>query len=197
MFELVALENSEPLTDAIAVLRNTRPIISAFAVSRPNVSDRLLDDDLRLPTLHVASYKPWDERIAEMADLMRSSAVVPIEVGFVPTNVLEIGKESFPELDMLDDPIVFVNQSYDNKWQVISSESEEWSIHPSTLRLMVLEKSGDIPGQSLTLLNEWPWWYWPVQSLGIMTTLLVTLWTVKAHGLVGISIKKLFRYVSK
>lgn len=197
MFELAALENSEPLTDAIAVLRNTSPIISAFAVSRADISERNLTDELRLPTLHIASYKPWDERIAEMAELMRSSAIVPIEVGFVPTNVLEIGKESFPKLDAMHDPIVIVNQSYDAKWQVVSSEMGEWSIRPSTLRLMVLEKTGSIPSQTFELRNDWPWWYWPVQSLGIMTILVTAFWTVKMHGLIGISFKKLLRYVGK
>ncbi len=197
MFEVVALENSEPLTDAIAVLRNTSPIVSAFAVSRTEISDRLLSDELPLPTIHIASYKPWDERIAEMAEIMRSSAIVPIEVGFVPTNVLEIGGESFPKLDMMDDPIILVNQSYDAKWQVTSFEGGEWSVRPSTLRLMVLEKSGSVPAQTFELRNDWPWWHWPVQSLGVVTMLVAVLWTMKTHGLIRISFRKLSRYVNK
>ncbi|QQR78650.1 MAG: polyprenol monophosphomannose synthase [Candidatus Moraniibacteriota bacterium] len=197
MFELVALENSEPLTDAIAVLRNTSPIISAFAVSRSEISDRLLSDELPLPTIHIASYKPWDERIAEMAEIVRSSAIVPIEVGFVPTNVLEIGGESFPKLDTMNDPIILVNQSYDAKWQVVSPQAGAWSVQPSTLRLMVLEKSGSVPVQAFELRNDWPWWYWPVQSLGVVMTLVAVLWTMKTHGLIRISFRKLSRYVNK
>ncbi len=197
MFELVALENSEPLTDAIAVLRNTAPIISAFAVSRADISDRLLSDELPLPTLHIASYKPWDERIAEMAEIMRSSVIIPIEVGFVPTNVLQIGGELFPKLDTMNTPIILVNQSYDAKWQVTSGEAGEWSVQPSTLRLMVLEKSGSIPSQTFELRNDWPWWYWPVQSLGVVMTLVAVLWTMKTHGLIRILFRKLFCYAGK
>lgn len=180
MFVVMAYVDSEPLTDAIAVLRNTEPIISAFAIDRSNFSDRLKNEELALPTIHVGSYKRWDDRIAEMAELMRSDKIVPLETEFIPTNGLRLTPSDPTKIFMIEDLLVIVNQSYDGRWT--TTEKGNLSIAPTTLRFMVLDRSEGRLSLPVSLVNEWPWWYFPVQAFGLMAIVATLFWTLKTSG---------------
>ncbi len=195
-FVLESSLESAPIKDAIVVLRNKEPIIAAFAVPRGAVPDRFFTEDLPLPTLHVGSYKVWDDRIAEMAMLMRSDKIRPLAVEFIPTNrlVLTQGEENL--LAGLEDPLILIQQSYNTNWQV-TSELSEWSVKPTSLRLMALEVDEKTPLLfPLTLENNWPSWHWPVQSVGMITVLVVLGWTLQVNGISQRWFKKFTHYVS-
>lgn len=182
MFELVEYVDSEPLTDSVAVLRNTQPITTAFAVDRNDFSERLLTDELTLPTIHISSYKRWDDRIAEMADLMRSDKIVPLETEFISTNGLKVSAQAQEKIFAINDLLLVVNQSYDSRWEVVLPEMDEWSIQPTTLRFMAIDRGAERASLPIELKNEWPWWHFPVQSLGLVAAFIALLWTLKTSG---------------
>ncbi len=182
MFAVMAYVDSEPLTDAIAVLRNTNPIISAFALERSDFPDRLWNEELPLPTIHVGSYKRWDDRIAEMAELMRSEKIVPLETEFIPTNELRLSVTDPAKVFLIKDLLVIVNQSYDARWAVTDTEEGAPSITPTTLRFMAVDRGEGRLSLPIMLLNEWPWWYFPVQAFGLVAILFTLFWTLKTSG---------------
>ncbi len=182
MFEVMEYVDSEPLTDAIAVLRNTKPIISAFALERSDFPDRLWSEELPLPTIHVGSYKRWDDRIAEMAVLMRSGKIIPLETEFVPTNELRLTAPDQAKVFLIKDLLVIVNQSYDARWMVAGGGMNDVAITPTTLRFIALERSEGRLLFPLALVNEWPWWYFPVQAFGVTAVICSLLWTLKTSG---------------
>lgn len=194
MFMLVSSIESEPLKDTLSVLRNTRPIHQAFVVDRSRIPAELLDRELPLPTIHVASYKVWDEYMAKMADLMRSDAIIPIPVEFIPTNRLRLSAPlSLTEALALPDPLVIVLQSYNTGWQTLDTLGEAWTMTPTTLRFMALEKTGeyDMALLPIEMTNTWPKWYWPVQSIGIVSILTFLFVALKRHGYIALFVRKL------
>lgn len=182
MFEVMEYVDSEPLTDAIAVLRNTTPIVSAFALERSDFPDRLWSEVLPLPTIHVGSYKRWDDRIAEMAALMRSEKIVPLETEFVPTNELRLSASDPAKAFLIKDLLVIVNQSYDARWTIAGGEMNDTAITPTTLRFMALERNEGRLSLPVVLVNEWQWWYFPVQTFGLTAILFALFWTLKTSG---------------
>jgi|GEM_PF-468497 len=182
VFVVMEYVDSEPLTDAIAVLRNTEPIVSAFALERSDFPDRLWNEELLLPTIHVGSYKRWDDRIAEMAALMQSGKIVPLETEFVPTNELRLTASDPAKVFLIKDLLVIVNQSYDARWAIVNAEMNDIAITPTTLRFMALDRNeGRLP-LPLALVNEWPWWYFPVQAFGLIAVICSFFWTLKTSG---------------
>lgn len=197
MFELVASIESDPLRDTLSVLRNVRPIHQAIVVDRSRMPVELLHQELKLPTIHVASYKVWDEYIAKMADIMRSDAIVPVPVEFIPTNRLRLSTPlSRLEVPDFFDPIVIVMQSYNSGWSALDMRGDEWMIAPMALRFIVLEKTNkdDMEFPPVELTNTWPKWYWPVQSIGIVTVLILLVVALKRHGYIASFMRKLRRF---
>lgn len=195
-FVIESTMESDPIKDAIVVLRNTLPILSAFVIERQVVPEYLLSEELPLPTLHVGSYKVWDDRIAEMASIMRSDKVRPLVVEFIPTNKLVLTQNGSDSFETIEHPLVFVQQSYNSNWGVTSSTSQ-LAIQPTSLRLMVLEADGTLPAFfSATLENTWPRWHWPAQSIGLATVIVVLVWTLQVNGITQRWFKRFTHYVS-
>lgn len=182
-FVQMAAYDYEALKDAIVVLRNTQPIVTAFAVERAAVPDGLLERTLPDPTLHVGSYRVWDAAIAEMAALMRSDQVLPLSVEFVPTNRLIIRTDAKQSLAAMKNPLVLLQQSYNMNWQGTFVDGSRVAPLTTTLRLMTLPLAPEVREEfPLTLENSWPAWHWPMQAVGPIGVVLVLLWTLKING---------------
>ena len=194
MFQLVASLESDPLKDTLSVLQNVRPIHQAFVIDRSRISPELLNEELPLPTIHVASYKVWDEYIGKMAEIMRSDAIIPLPVEFIPTNKLRLSTPLALEAALaIPDPLVIVLQSYNTGWSALDTVGDTWTMSPTTLRFIALEKSGayDMALLPIELTNNWPRWYWPVQSVGIISIVVFLVIALKRHGYIASFVRKL------
>lgn len=182
-FAKVTAFDQAVLKDAIVVLRTTQPIITAFAVERSAVAEMLINRTLPDPTLHVGSYRVWDAAIAEMAALMRSEAIRPLTVEFVPTNRLVVREDGIQSLGTMQHPLVFIQQSYNTNWQGAFVDGLPTTPQTTTLRLMFIDLPVDQTAQfPLTLENRWPEWHWLMQAVGPVAVLLVLLWTLQVNG---------------
>lgn len=193
---VATLENT-PLKDAIVVLRNTEPIRTSFMIARTDIPTSLLTTELPLPTLHVGSYKIWDDHVAQMAALMRSDKIHPLSTEFIPTNQLIIRPTPETRASGIVDPLIVVHQSYNVNWHGRLGETE-LDPSPTTLRLMMIPVvSTLVEGEfSLLLENQWPRWHWPVQSIGLLTLLGVVGWTLSVNGLIGKMSKRLALFIA-
>lgn len=160
-------------SDVFAVLRNRSPIANAYAFESDDVRDLLRFDELPKPTLKATSYIPWDNEIHRVAELIRSDRLVPIELSFIWPDQLMVRNSA---VATLQHPSILINQSYDAGWKVDNVSNVE--IAPTNLRFMYLDLHGAQTSE-LHLKNSWPWWHWPVQSLGIIS---ITV-TVIAFGI--------------
>lgn len=173
-FSKVAEIQSETLSDSVVVLRNTAPLSLGYVVERSALPTELLSEKLENPTLHVATYQPWDEAISRMAAVIRSGVLQPLALSFHDTDrlTLEVSEET---LAQYEDPVILIHQSYDQNWQVENVSGV--TIVPNELRLMALSvpKGTPIEGGVLLLKNSWPRWHWPAQNVGVLTIALMAL----------------------
>ncbi|MCA9365196.1 MAG: hypothetical protein KC736_04850 [Candidatus Moranbacteria bacterium] len=155
--------------DVFAVLRNRQPIANAYVFDEGRVEEYFRLDDFPKPTLKVSSYVVWDEEIQRVASFIRDESILPIELSFVWPDGLVVDTSTFSQFE---NPGVLINQSFDNGWSV--ENMNHVSIEPTSLRFMHLSFSGEVNDSEVVLKNSWPWWHWPVQSLGIVMVFLTT-----------------------
>ncbi len=171
-FSKVAEVQSETLSDSVTVLKSKVELAQAYVGERKDIPESLLSGALEKPTLHVASYQPWDEEIARMAEVIRSGSLKPLKLSFEATDRLQL--EVYQAvLAQYEDPVILLNQSYDQNWRVENASGV--TISPTELRLMLITvpKGTEIAGEQLSLKNSWPAWHWGVQSMGLLTVLLM------------------------
>jgi len=155
------------------VIRNTHPIHYAYLVDNSKVEEISLKE-LKKPNLLADSYLPWDEEMVRLRQLLGSEAVKPVDLEFKNTNelLIPVSQEAKSAKKGL---LIF--QHYDNFWQ---TPHENVTIMPTSLRFMYIPDLSRVRGESLNLINSWPWWYWPVQSLGLITVSSTGLGTLAA-----------------
>lgn len=160
-------------SDVYVVLRNRRPVANAYAYEKDIPSNSPHFQDLPKPTLQASSYKAWDEEVARTANLIRNGALKPLKLSFVWPNELIVDGGG---LSSLRNPDVLVMQSYDTGWSV--SGTRPVGIDPTSLRFMRLSLPEGMRSGEIRLRNDWPWWHWPVQGLGVVMILLsgAALW---------------------
>jgi hypothetical protein len=157
-------------SDIYAVLHNRQPIAYAYAFEKGDAEKMLRFSELQKPTLQAASYVPWDEEISRTASLIRAGELHPLPLSFVWPNKLVVDSSS---LSSFQNPNVLITQSYDKNWSVSNMNAS--SIEPTNLRFMHVTLSNGAPSVEIDLQNNWPWWHWPVQSLGIVMIILTTI----------------------
>ncbi|QQS15816.1 MAG: hypothetical protein IPK84_00405 [Candidatus Moraniibacteriota bacterium] len=152
-------------SEVFSVLRNRRPIANAYVFESDRTGEILRFSDIAKPTLNATSYEPWDEEVHRMAELIRSGDLKPITLSFGWPDRLEVDGSSF---DSFQHPAVLINQSYDVGWRVENADNVR--IEPTDLRFMYLsDPSGGSLPRTIQLKNSWPWWHWPVQTLGVLS----------------------------
>ncbi|MDD5083667.1 MAG: hypothetical protein PHT88_01850 [Candidatus Moranbacteria bacterium] len=169
MFEKV---DEVTASDAYAVLHNKQPIAYAYAFEKDDEKQLLRFDNLPKPTLQATSYIPWDDEISQMAKLIRDGSLKPLPLAFGWPDKLTVESS---ELASFRNPDMLVAQSYDQNWAV--SNARDVRIEPTNLRFMHLILPDDMRPSEIGLENNWPWWHWPVQGLGIGMVLLTTMGT--------------------
>lgn len=142
--------------DVYVVLRNIAHISFAYIVDNEYT---LRFSEIPKPTLKATSYRPWDEEITRMAEIIRSGKITPIDIDFIWPNSLRVKSE-----DDLDGKKLLVMQSYDRYWRIENQDSA--SIQPTNLRFMYVTNLQNL-GNEIILINNWPKWHWPVQGLGL------------------------------
>lgn len=167
VFEKVGEVNA---SDAYAVLHNRQPIAYAYAFEKDDASSLLHFSELPKPTLQATSYIPWDEEISRMARLIRTGDLKPLPLSFGWPNKLIVDSS---DLSTLRNPDVLIAQSYDQNW--IVSNMDAVQIEPTNLRFMHLTLPDGVKTAEIDLENNWPWWHWPVQSLGIVMVVLTAI----------------------
>ncbi len=172
-FSKVAEIQSETLSDSVAVLRNTAPLSYGYVGERSALPEEFLSGHLENPTLHVATYQPWDEAISRMAGVIRSGTLVPLKLSFRDTDrlMLAVNEET---LAQYEDPVVLIHQSYDQNWRVENVPGVTISTSELRLMLLTIPKETPIDGGMLLLKNSWPRWHWPAQSVGVLTIAFMT-----------------------
>lgn len=153
--------------DVYVVLRNIGPIAFAYVVDD---ADLIKFNEIPKPTLKATSYRPWDEEMSRMADVIRNKKMIPVDLDFIWPNSLRV-----KATENLDGKRLLVMQSYDRYWRIENQDNV--SIQPTNLRFM------DITGlrassDEIVLVNNWPRWHWPVQSLGLVMVSLTGLMLV-------------------
>jgi hypothetical protein len=135
-----------------SVLRNTTPIHYAYAVDDTMVK-QINFSLLAQPNLYANSYKLWDEEVLKMATLVRNNFLTPVSLQFLGTSSLRVSS---------DKPIqrLLILQTYDDYWSVASHQSSH--IVPTSLRMMYISLSPSSES-TITLVNGWPVWHWPLQ----------------------------------
>lgn len=157
-------------SDTYAVLHNKNPIANAYAFESDQVGELLRFDDLPKPTLKATSYVPWDDEIRRTADLIRDGKLTPIKLSFEWPNRLTVDGSM---LSSFRDPEILVNQSYDDGWHATNIRNVR--IEPTNLRFMHISLLVNERPNEIDLENTWPWWHWPVQSLGVMSIAITTI----------------------
>jgi hypothetical protein len=168
MFENVGEANGA--TEVFSVLRNLNPIAYAYAIDKNEIEKFLRFSELPKPTLQVDSYKLWDEEISRMAQLIRSGQIKSLPMDFIWSNKLTVVTESIRGMKQ---PTLFIAQSYDQNWSVENDKSAV--IIPTNLRFMSIDLTEEEIPNSVTLSNNWPFWHWPVQLLGLVMIILTSV----------------------
>lgn len=157
-------------SDTYVVLRSRFPITNAYVFESDRTRDLLRFDDIPKPTLQATSYRPWDEEIRRMARLIRNGDLKPVNLSFEwPDGLVVDGSE----ISSFRNPSVLINQSYDVGWSVTNTKGVQ--IEPTSLRFMHLSFSSGLRSDRIVLKNSWPWWHWPVQTLGIVSIFLTAI----------------------
>lgn len=157
-------------SDTYVVLRSRFPITNAYVFESDRTRDLLRFDDIPKPTLQATSYRPWDEEIRRMARLIRNGDLKPVNLSFEwPDGLVVDGSE----ISSFRNPSVLINQSYDAGWSVTNTKGVQ--IEPTSLRFMHLSFSSGLRSDRIVLKNSWPWWHWPVQTLGIVSIFLTAI----------------------
>lgn len=168
MFEKVGEVRAS--SDIYAVLHNRQPIAYAYAFEENKRNDILHFDELPKPTLAATSYTLWDEEVSRIATLIRNGDLKPLSLSFEWPDGLRINTS---EAASFKNPGILVMQSYDQNWSV--NNRDDVSIEPTNLRFMHMPLSGGANLSEIDLKNNWPWWHWPVQSLGVVMIILTAL----------------------
>jgi hypothetical protein len=161
-------------SDVYAVLQNPQPIAYAYAFEKSDTDNFLHFSELQKPTLRAISYEPWDEEISHMAALIRDEKLKPLPLSFVWPNKLVVDTA---QLTSFQHPNVLIAQSYDSRW-VADDGMDGIKIEPTNLRFMDLVLPDRTRSGEISLQNNWPWWHWPVQSVGIVMVVLTALGSV-------------------
>lgn len=164
VFTSVAVYDSEYLSDDVSVLRALQPVIQAYLVEQSVALKYLVGPELKQPTLHTASYQPWDRAVAEAAALMRSDLIKPVPLNFQATDRLKVDL-SGTSLEDFSHPMLIIHQSYDQNWRV--QGAPQLTPAPTLLRFMSIDLDNERDRQTVVLRNTWPRWHWPVQTMGI------------------------------
>lgn len=173
LFEKVDDVASAQLADNVSVLRYIPPVRYAYVFERRDIPEALLSGDMKKPTLRVSSFDPWDERISLMAEMLRKGEGRAVPVSFIDTDRLFVELSTVLDDGAFEDPVLFLNQSYDQSWAVSNAGLE---IQATPLRLMRIDLMGldrDISG--IELKNSWPDWHWPVQGMGLLMVGITSL----------------------
>lgn len=143
--------------ESFTVIRSRQQIAHAYAFEESEKQLLLRFNELPKPTLATASYTPWDDEVARIAELIREGRLRPLPVGYpsAETVLIDLGGLPFRE------PAVFITESADPDWRV---EAADASIAATSLRFMVVEGRGSksLPDE-LRLIHAWPKWHWPLQ----------------------------------
>lgn len=164
LFEKVA--NVRTANGTFAVLKNKNSIHYAYV---GNLSDKQLiklepvDD----PTIRSDSYKAWDNEISNLANLMNKKIIKPVPMQFIYPDTLAIDVSKITDMK---NKFILVTQSYHSGWKAKDSSPiiQSTGMHFLYLTTPAAEK--------IVLKNEWPLWYWPVQSIGLITLISVVIW---------------------
>lgn len=157
-------------SDTYAVLHSKQPIVNAYVFESDQAGELLHFDALSKPTLKATSYIPWDQEIQRTAEHIRNGDFAPVELSFGWPNRLVMDGSV---LSSYHNPEILVNQSYDAGWHATNAEGVR--IEPTNLRFMHLSFSMGARPHQINLENTWPWWHWPVQSLGVVCITLTTI----------------------
>lgn len=170
LFEKVEDVASAQLADNISVLKYIPPIHYAYVFERKDILEELLVGDIDKPTLQISSFEPWDARISLMADLLRGDKGRTVPVRFVDTDRLTVTLGDTLAEGRFEDPVLFLNQSYDRAWQTTNTTL---AVEPTPLRFMQVDLSDfDQNLSDIELKNSWPSWHWPVQGAGLIMILI-------------------------
>lgn len=157
--------------DVFTVLRNREAIAYAFALPQEKAGELLRFNDIPKPTLDATSYVAWDEEVSRIAELVRSKRLTPVSMEFLRSDGFRIDAS---QASSITKPGFLVTQSYDRSWF-----APNVTIQDTSLRFMYL--SGDNIGNEIRMKNSWPWWHWPIQSLGFVSLAIVCLTTWFFH----------------
>lgn len=154
--------------ESFTVIRSRQQIAHAYAFEASEKRLLFRFDELAKPTLATASYAPWDDEVARIAELIRAGTLRPLPVGFPTAETILLDLRDLP----FKKPAVFVVESADPDWQ---ASSEGASIEPTNLRFMVIESSASSRlSDELRLTHAWPKWHWPLQ-IGVISFVAFTL----------------------
>lgn len=148
--------------ESFTAVRSRQQIAHAYAFEASEKRLLLRFDELPKPTLATASYAPWDDEIARMADIIREGRVRAVPAAFPSAETVTVDLRSLP----FKSPAVFLTESADPDWRV---ETGSASIEPTSLRFMAIESatSSRLPDE-LRLVHTWPKWHWSLQ-IGVIS----------------------------
>ncbi len=150
-----------------SIIQNKQPISYAFLVESEDLSN-IENVKLSTPTLNADTYTQWDQQVSTYAKLVRSAKIVPVNLEFKDTNILELS--SLGSASQFSHPILLIMQNYDSNW-VISNPNLK--IQPTSINYMKVDLT-NFNGTEVTLTNNWPVWYWPLQFLGLGVLLSIS-----------------------
>lgn len=157
-------------TGSFAVLQNTRAVHYAY-LAPPDDNFTNFSNAPAQPTADPSTFIPWDNQISQMAQAINQK-FIPVPLIFTNPNQLQINLPAqIPTGYQL-----IIAQNYDPNWSINSHP--ELEIKPTTLRFINVNLPSTFAGQTLTLSNTWPSWYWPTHYLSYSSIVIATLITV-------------------
>lgn len=151
-----------------AILRNKKEVQYAY-IGDKNILEKISKNNFVKPTLLATSFKEWDQEITNINDLVEKKQLKPVPLSFVNTDQIDI---DLSQAGDVSNKFLLITQSYENNW----SPTPYVDIQPSSLRFMLITDLTPAAGNTLSLKHNWPVWYWPVQFLAIITTVIVFIW---------------------
>lgn len=171
MRSLTDEKNPTPFTSVLTTIHNS--VSYSFIRSPYNVAyayfipDELLGevfstDVLPVPTLHVNSFKKWDESIKKMHTGLNKEGIVPLSVAFPTPETIEVQLPTATTSGK-----VLVLQSHDPYWKATQAGI---NLESSNTHFIVVTPNQAANETTLTLVHHWPEWFWPLQLLSLGTT---------------------------
>jgi len=159
-----------------SVLKSTKEIHLAYLLTPAQANYLGGLKTLPLPTLKANSYQVWDDQITDVAEKLAGfDTSVELKLDIPDQFTIELGNlKSEPGSKVL------VMENYDDNWHSQVATNSQ-TITPTNLRFMLIDAPSN--SQSVTLVNSWPNWHWPVQFLGIFTV-LGTVYSLATYQLI-------------